>query len=59
MAKLIAFLQGKKTYITGAASVLGGVAAVATGSITPVEGVQLALQGLLGIFIRNGIANTK
>jgi hypothetical protein len=51
------WLQGKKTYITGAASVLGGVAAVATGTISPVEGVQLALQGLLGIFIRNGIAN--
>lgn len=56
MNSFVAFLQGKKTYITGAASVLGGVAAVAVGSITPVEGIQLALQGLLGIFIRNGIA---
>jgi hypothetical protein len=56
MNSFVSWLSGKKTYITGAASVLSGVAGVATGTISPAEGVQMLLTGLMGIFLRNAVA---
>lgn len=56
MNSIVNFLQGKKTYITGAAAVLAAVAGVATGQVSAAEAVQMGLTGLMGIFLRNGIA---
>jgi hypothetical protein len=56
MNAILAFLSGKKTYITGAAAVVSAVAGVATGTVSPVEAVQMGLTGLMGLFLRAGIA---
>jgi hypothetical protein len=57
VSAIVNWLQGKKTYITGAAAVLTAVAGVATGQVGAAEAVQMGLTGLMGIFLRNGLAN--
>jgi len=52
---IVNWLQGKKTYITGAAAVATAIAGVASGQISAPEAIQMGITGLLGIFLRNGI----
>lgn len=50
------FLSGYKTYIAGGIAILGAIGAYLSGEAGLVETVQLAVTGLLGMTIRNGIA---
>ncbi len=52
------FLQGKKTYLTAVASVVGALAAYASGEASLIDAAQVAVTGLVGAFVRKGIART-
>jgi L-serine deaminase len=54
---MIGALNGKKTYVTAALGVIGAAAAMATGDITAVQGVQAIFECLFAAFIRHGIAS--
>lgn len=49
-------LSGLKTYIAGALAVLTAVVAYANGEATVIEAAQLAFTGLVGVFLRAGVA---
>lgn len=49
------FLQGKKTYATAAATILGTAAAYVGGQVAGPDAAQLIVTALLGAFIRNGV----
>jgi hypothetical protein len=46
-----------KTIVTGIASILGAAAAFYTGGLPVGEAVNIAVTGLLAIFMRQGVAN--
>ena len=48
-------LSGFKTYIAGALAILSAVGAYANGDVSGIDAAQLAVTGLIGIFLRNGI----
>ena len=48
-------ILASKTFWTGATAVLGGAAGIATGAITPAEGANMIVTGLIGIFLRTSI----
>ena len=49
------FLKGKKTYVTAALTIIGAVAAFATGDATAIQAIQMGVTALLAAFIRNGM----
>jgi hypothetical protein len=49
------FLKGKKTYVTALLTVIGSVAAFATGDATAIQAVQMSVTALLAVFLRSGI----
>lgn len=53
------FLTGYKTYITGAASIIGAVALYANGTDTASQAIQLVITALLAMFVRSGVAASK
>jgi hypothetical protein len=48
-------LKGKKTYVVGALSILGTVAAYLLGDVPLAEAAQLVLTAVLGMTVRNAI----
>lgn len=58
MGAVIEFLQGKKTYILAASSMLGALAAYLDGTMTASQAIQLAVTALIGASIRSGINTT-
>ena len=50
-------LTGYKTYITGGVAIVGAVGLYLAGTDTLAQSIQLVITALLGMFIRNGIAN--
>ena len=57
MENIMRFLQGKKTYLTAAASIIGAWAAVANGAMAFAEAVQVTVTAVLAATLRNGVAN--
>jgi len=55
---MLKFLQGKKTYIAAAATILGAAVAVSNGSMTLPEAYQSITTGLLAVFLRAGVAKS-
>ena len=49
-------LNGYKTYILGAVTIVGAIAAYLVGDASLSETVNLVVTAGMGIFIRNGIA---
>ena len=49
------FLQGYKTYITAAASVLGALAAYVSGDVELAPALQLIITSILAVTLRSGI----
>lgn len=47
--------KGKKTYITGAVTVIGALASYLVGDIQLVDALQLVVPALLGMTVRNAI----
>lgn len=47
--------QGKKTYATAIVTILGALLAFFNGDITVLQGLELSVPALLGMFIRNGV----
>lgn len=64
MGAILAFLRGRKTYITGAVSIvmsllsLVGVGVPGLPMLGHDTAVQTIVTSLLGIFIRNGVATS-
>lgn len=52
------FLAGKKTYVAGGLSILGALAAYLTGEANLIEAMQVAVPAVVGMTVRNGIANS-
>jgi uncharacterized membrane-anchored protein len=52
------FLAGKKTYIVGILAVVGAIATYLTGDTTLTDTIQLVVTAVLGMTIRNGVANS-
>ena len=48
-------MDGKKTYLTAAAGVLGALLGWYTKTMTPVEAVQLAFTAVTAAMIRHGV----
>lgn len=48
-------LYTSKTFWTGLISTVGAIGGFATGSLAPVEAIQLAVTGLTGMFLRQAI----
>lgn len=49
----------QKTTWTGIAGVIAAVGGVMTGTLSPVEAVQIGLTSLIGIFLRQGISKAE
>lgn len=49
----------QKTTWTGVSAIVGAAAAFATGGIDLGPAIQLAITGLIGIFLRQGVENAK
>lgn len=49
--------KGKKTYLAGVGALLIALGSFFTGEMAAVEAMQLAFTALIGIFLRQGIAN--
>jgi len=49
-------LAGKKTYIVGAAGILGAIAGWVSGSLTSDAAIKLIWEAILGMTIRAGVA---
>jgi hypothetical protein len=49
-------LNGYKTYITGAVTLLGALGGFLTGNLTPLDAIDLAIPAILAMTVRNGIA---
>ena len=49
-------LSGYKTYITAAVTIIGAVGAYLSGEVSLVDTVQLVVTGLIGAFLKNGMA---
>lgn len=50
-------LNGYKTYITGAVTLLGVLGGFLTGSLTPLDAINLAVPAILAMTVRNGISS--
>ena len=59
MAKIIAFLKGKKAYITAVAAILAAAAAYLNGAIGIKELLEAIFAGIGMITLRAGIAKSK
>jgi hypothetical protein len=51
-------LDGYKTYLTGALTLLGAFGGFLSGDLTPVAAINLVVPAILAMTIRNGIAST-
>jgi hypothetical protein len=59
LAKIGAWLQGKKTYLVMIAAILGAIAGYATGELTVVQMIQ-AIMAALGLgALRSGVAKVS
>jgi hypothetical protein len=62
MASILAWLAGKKTYLTGIAAIVAAVLSLAHVEVPGVPevdhstAIQMIVTALMGIFIRNGVA---
>lgn len=52
-------LNGYKTYIAGAVTLLGALGGFLTGSLTPVDAVNVVVPAILAMTLRNGIATSR
>lgn len=50
-----AMLLRQKTFWTGLGSIVAGAGGMATGEMTPVDGIQMVILGLLAIFGRDAL----
>ena len=57
MNKLAGILKGKKTYVTAAIGIATAVGSYLVGDLSAVQALQIVWNGLLAIFIRNGVAS--
>ncbi len=55
--KLFDFLPGKKTYLAAWGTIFGALAAVLTNEIAVAEGVKLAVEAVMVMTLRKGIAS--
>lgn len=55
---MLKFLQGKKTYLTATATILGTLAAVGNGSMTLPEAAQMAVTAILAMTVRAGVTKS-
>jgi hypothetical protein len=52
---MLRWLQGKKTYITGAAAIVGTAAAVANGTMDAGQAITTAFNALLAMALRSAV----
>lgn len=52
-------MNGKKTYLVAACSVLGAIAGVLSGQIAAPDAAQLIVTALLGATIRHGVNSSR
>ena len=52
-------MNGKKTYLVALGAILGAAGGYFTGAMTADQAIQLAVTGLVGATLRNGIANNQ
>lgn len=50
-------LKGKKTYVVGVVAIIGAIASCLTGDLALASAAQAILTAILGMTIRNGIAD--
>jgi hypothetical protein len=55
---IVTFLQGKKTYLTGAVAILSTLIALGDGKVDLVQAAQVIVPAIMGMTIRHGVSTS-